>query len=310
MPLFELRDRVLMLPKLEEKSAFLQNEIKRAEQEVSNLLCQCKKESRDVDQIKEKGFSSFLFKLIGKYEDKLEKEQREEINAKLDYDRAVTRLDSLIQSQNELDSRISSLRTEEKSYQVELQNRRSKLAGKLTEPEGIRYAELGKERNHIVSQITEIEEALRAAARAKSTAEQVFNSFDSAKSWATFDLLSRGGIISHIAKYSHIDDAEEKFHILSSQLNDLKSELKDIHGLNISGLSEISPTQRTIDFWFDNIFTDWSVHSQIKDNLEQIRHLLGKINTVESTLQLKLAELEKELEKSKHDEEEILLSIG
>jgi hypothetical protein len=310
MCLFELRDRVLMLPGLEKRRDLLQDLIKKAESEVASQLARYEKESRDVEQIKAGNFSSYLFRLVGKYEDKLEKEQREEINARLEYDRAVAYLDNLALEKEELVSRISALRAEDKIYREELDNKRAGLKNlDNNKAAGVRYVELEEERAEIISQITEIEEALRVAARAKSTAKEISKSLDSAEGWATFDILSRGGIISHIAKYSHIDEAEKNFNVLSALLRELKNELKDVHGLTAAGLSEISSTQRAVDFWFDNIFTDLSVRRQIKDNIEQVRQVLGNISLTETALNAKLKEKEKEFAGNRQAEEELLLSV-
>jgi len=307
--LTELRDRVLTLPTLENRMTLLKNEIRKAEAEIAGLLQRYEQEHRDVERIQKESLSSFMLKIIGKYEDKLEKERREEIEAKLAYDRAVTRCDSLTREKEELASRISVLRVEERNYQTELAARRRSLADKLTEPEGARYTELENERRAIVSQITEIKEALSAAARAKATAQSALKSLESAEGWATYDAFTRGGIISHMAKYSHIDSAEQGFHKLSSQLRDLKSELSDVRGLTSSGLSEISSFQRTVDFWFDNIFTDLSVRGQIKDNAGEIRRLLSGINAAESALKTRLQAEETRLTENSRREEELLVSL-
>jgi len=310
MQILELRDRVLTLPALEKRLAALTQELQNANDEVSNLLRQYKRESLDVERMQQESFSAFLLRLIGRYEDKLEQEQREEINAKIAYDRAAAHLDHLVREKDALASRISALRADEKAYQRELENRRHELSGKFSQPDGIRYAELEKERNAIISQMTEIEEALRAASRARSTAEKIANSLDSAQGWATYDAFTRGGIISHMAKYSHIDEAEANFNVLSHNLRELKSELSDVQGLTVSGLTEISSGQRTLDFWFDNIFTDLSVRGQIRDNAEQVAQLITSIRNAEAMLQAKLRELESALEKNRRSEEELLLSIS
>lgn len=309
MQLFELRDRVSALSTLEKRFESLKQSIQKTEKEVSNLLQQYERESKDVDQMQRESLSAFLFRLVGKYEDKLEKEQLEEINAKTAYDCAVAHLEHLIQEKDELESRITALRQDEKTYQCELETRRCELSSKLSEPDGVRYTELENERKAIISQITEIEEALKAANRAMSTADKIAKSLDSAEGWATFDSFTRGGIISHMAKYSHIDEAEQNFNVLSHNLQELKSELSDVKGLTVSGLSEISSGQRTIDFWFDNIFTDLSVRSQIKDNAEQINELIKNIYKAQAVLDAKRSELENKLDKNKQREEELLLSI-
>ncbi|MCL2172482.1 MAG: hypothetical protein FWB84_02390 [Candidatus Bathyarchaeota archaeon] len=308
--LFELRDRVLMLPTLESSLLSLLNEIEKAQFEVSSLLGQYKQESRDVERIQKESFSSFLLKLTGKYADKLDKERREEIHAKLAYDRAVTHLNSLMHEKDELSGRIFDLQVEKQTYQTELTNRRQKITCQLlTEQKNIQYVKLENERNDIISQITEIKEALSATVSVKCTAKTIIESLNSAESWATYDVFIRGGILSHMAKYSNIDNAEKNFHTLSLQIGNLKTELNDVHNLTAPELNEISSTQRTIDFWFDNIFTDLSVRSQIKENTEQVKNLLNNLHTIETVLKSKLKQKETEFTENRQHEEELLLSL-
>lgn len=307
--LSELRDRLMALPALEHKMSLLQGEIQKAESDVSNLLRQYEKECRDVNQMQGGSLSSFLLKVVGKYEDRLAVERREEIHAKLQYDRVVLRRDGLLRESDELSARISALRGEERAYQKELAARRDSLSVRFMEPEGRQYAELETRRMEIITQMTEIKEAQSAAARAASTARQALKSLESAEGWATFDMFTRGGVLSHMAKYSHIDSAEDCFHTLSSQLRELKTELSDVQGLSVSGLSEISSAHRIVDFWFDNIFTDLSVRGQIKDNAEEVSRILQGIRTAESALHERLREEEIKLADNKRREEELLLSL-
>jgi len=308
MHLLEKRDRVLTLPALEDRLVLLDEEIQEAQDDVSNLLRRYKKESRDVEQLQKESLSAFLLRLVGKYEDKLEKKQLEEINAKLAYDCAATHLDNLTQEKHELASRILALKSEEKTLNSELENRRAKITQQLTEPQGIRYAELENKRSVIISQITKLEEALRVATLADSTAQEIAASLDRAEGWATFDIFV-SGILVHMAKYSHIDDAEKNFHILSSRLRELMYELRDIDNLSIPSLNEISSTQRTIDFWFNNIFTSLSVREKIQDNSQEISQLLITLSDIKAALESKLKVYEDSYTHNKRYEEELLLSI-
>jgi len=308
MDIIELRNRIQSLPTLESRMSNLQKELQQAHDDVSRLSRQYEQERGDVEKLEKESLSSFLLKLVGKYDDKLEKEQKEEISAKLEYDRASSRLESLTSERDSLKSRIDELRADEKKYQAELNSRRSELS-RLTGADADRYAELEKDRKTIIAQMTEIREAMSAAARAKSTALSAQESLKSAQGWATYDAFTRGGIISHIAKYSHIDSAEQNFSILSSQLRSLRKELGDVNGMNTSGLSEISSTQRAVDFWFDNIFTDLSVRGQIKDNATEINRLLRSISTVESALKSKQREHERKLAANRSEEESLLVAL-
>jgi chromosome segregation ATPase len=308
MDIIELRNRIQALPTLENKLSALQKELQTAQNEVSELLRQYERERGDVERLEKESLSTFLRKLVGRYEDKLDREQQEEISAKLNYDRAAARLDSLSRERDSLNTRISDLRAEERQYQAELEQRRSWVKGLAGEP-AERYAKLERERNAIMAQFTEIEEAKRAASRAKATALNARKSLDSAQGWATFDAFTRGGIISHMAKYSHIDEAEQSFSVLSSQLRDLKTELSDVNGMSVDGLSEISGVQRAVDFWFDNIFTDLSVRGQIMDNAAELDRLLRAIETAEAALSAKLKQYKSELDANRRAEEALLASL-
>jgi hypothetical protein len=112
-----------------------------------------------------------------------------------------------------------------------------------------------------------------------------------------------------MAKYSHIDEAERRFGVLSSQLRDLKTELADVKGMSVDGLSEISGVQRAVDFWFDNIFTDLSVRGQIMDNAAELDRLLHGIETAEAVLSAKLKQCKSELAANRRAEESLLVSL-
>ena len=77
---------------------------------------------------------------------------------------------------------------------------------------------------------------------------------------------------------------------------------------NLGGIQEISSTQRSIDLWFDNIFTDWSVKEKIANNSEEIRFLLRNIAQIKKALDARLRELSGELSAAERAEEEMLMA--
>ncbi len=308
--LSEIRDTIAMLPTLMNRMEGLQNSVCKAEMAVSSMLLQYEREKRDVERIQKESFSTFLLKMVGKYEDIVEKEQREEIDAKLAYDREVTHLATLKADMETLALRIDELRQLSRTYENELERLRCQLEGRLSEPEGQQYRLLQDKRKSYISQMMEVGEALSAARNVKATAMRARESLGKADGWATFDMLASGGVISHLAKYSHVDDAEACFHKLDSQIRTLKTELSDISGVTVVGLGEISGTERVVNFWFDNIFTDWSVHGQIRGNAETISKLLNSIGSVESKLTTRQRECQGLMAENKRKQEDLLLSLN
>jgi len=309
MYLLEKRDRVLTLPALENRMALLEEEVREAERDLSKLLRQYKKESRNVERLEKESFSTLLLRLVGKLEDKLDETKLQEINAKLAYDSAAIHLNSLTEEKRELASRITPLKAEEKTYHAELKNRHAKIAQQLTEPQGIRYTELESERCAIISQITKIEEALRVAALAGSTAQKIDIFLDEVKGWSTYEISRWEGITSM--------EKHMRFHTLSSQLRELEYELRHIHSLEIPSLNEILlSTQSPLDFRSFFSFTGFSVsvrvgkfRDQVQESTQKISQLLNNLSVLEAALKSKMKEQEDKYTQNRRDEEELLLSM-
>jgi len=300
-----LRERVLTLPALEQKREHLGEQQQVAEIELKTARRLHERGQQSVDKMQSESLSAFLFRLIGRYEDRLEKVQQDEIHAKVEYDRAVKHLDFLQTEINSLETRLADIRKDETLYKAELNKRRRGLSDNQA------YTEIESKIAEIISQQTEIREAQTVTTRAQNVAASALESLESAESWATFDLFSNGGLITHMAKYSHIDDAEETLHELSSLLRDLQVELGDVHGMDVgdlSGIQGICSAQRGIDLWFDNIFTDWSVKQKVADNADEVQGLIENLAQIQAALTGRLGELGKKLKEVKRREEDFLMN--
>ena len=234
--------------------------------------------------MKNNTLSSTILKLLGKYEGKLEKESQEIIQAKIEYDRVSDRVKELRLELDEINDRICNLKVDQRTYESELKRREQLIMQQMNDEVSAQYRSLEEERERLESQLVEVQEAIRAGSRVKSTARSVMQHLESAESWATYDVWFKGGIISHMSKYNHIDNAESDFNRLSSQLKDFKKELSDIDIPEIPGIGGIDSTTRVLDFWFDNIFTDLRVRDQILNDSEQIRKIYGNVDRAISKL--------------------------
>lgn len=278
--LLELKNKLSGLPVLQERLKKLKALIKENDAQVKSLLEKYEAESLDVEQIQKNSLSTTILKLVGKYEDRVNKETQEMLHAKMEYDAAAHRTMELKKERDMLSKRISDLAQDKRIFEQELRRREEEIKSQISGEAAEEYRKLEAYQDYLLKQLTETEEALRAAKRALSTADSAKGQLDKAEGWATYDIWFGNGIISHLVKYDHIDSAQSTFDTLNSQIRDLQRELKDIN-LSADFLpSQIDSTTRMIDFWFDNIFTDIMVRDQIRNNREQIRSLYGKINAV------------------------------
>lgn len=293
--LIEISNRVASLPALEERMEKLTGRLHDAEADVRSLLRKFEAESVDVEQLKKDSLSVTLLKLIGRYERKLDKETREMLNAKLEYDKACQRADELRNERYELGKRIANLREEKQVYEKELSDRERAIKNNINSEAHARYLQLEKERGELTKQLVETDEALRAAAKVKSTIKVVLDHLDRAERWATYDVWGGKGIISHIAKYEHIDDSEAAFNRLQSQMKDLQKELADVNLFIDADVGKVDSATRAIDFWFDNIFTDLNVRDKIRNDMQHMECLAGKIQSIISRLEKNRTEIKNQL---------------
>lgn len=306
--LLELKSKLSALPVMQERLKKLDGQIGDADREVNLLLHKYENESLDVEQIQKNSLSATILKLVGKYEDRVDKESSEMFHAKTEYDAAVNRIKELKREREEMRLRLSDLTQAKRTYEEELQNREEQIKSRVTDADSVEYAKLEDDQNAMLRQLAETEEALRAAKRTLGTAKNAMQELDDAESWATYDMWFSKGIISHMAKYDRIDSAQEQFNRLKSQIVDLKKELKDINLTVDFSPSNIDSTTRAIDFWFDNIFTDMAVRDQIRDNQDQIRSLCGKIDKVIDSLESIKSEINRQIREIEIKKEELILS--
>ena len=131
-------------------------------------------------------------------------------------------------------------------------------------------------------QLTEADSAL-GAARAALT--EMTNDLSSAHAWGTYDTWFGGGMVASAVKHNRIDSANDAAGRLRDALGRLRQELADVR-LDAADL-QISSGRRTMDIWFDNIFTDASVQADIKAQEDRAAALDSGLRQVAA----KLAEL-------------------
>lgn len=304
-----IKNEISVLTTLEKRMKDLQDAIYDAEAEVRSLLMKYEEESMDVEKMKEEKFSTMLLRVIGRYDKKLEKETKEMLAAKLEYDKAVERVKELKSNKEELRKRITELRDKKRIYEDELRKREEYIRSNTSSSVYTEYMKLEEEREFCIKQLVETEEALKAAIRARSMAETAAGHLESAEKWATYDVWFKSGIISHMAKYEHIDNAEMAFTRLYSQLRELKRELADVNFDGIPEISTISSSTRVIDYWFDNIFTDLKVRDKIRTDLYQLDRIFSSISQIIHKLENNKRNIENRLKNIEYNKNNLIMNL-
>jgi hypothetical protein len=145
-------------------------------------------------------------------------------------------------------------------------------------------------------QTREVDEARGAVRAALAAVDETLRRLGSAHAWGTYDTFFGGGLLSSAVKHDRIDAANASALGVRRSLERVRAELADVRmDLAVTHL-EVDGVTRALDVWFDNVFSDWAVQSQIKDQqaaVGQVGHrlveVLGRLDGAREELDARLA---------------------
>lgn len=298
----ECRENIALKETLEKKSLVLNEDLDNKEKELLELEKSLKKELKDVQKLKTLSFSNLMASLLRNKDEKLEKEEKEYLEAKLKYDSFKSKVENLKHDIENTNERLGYLINIEVRYK-DLISEKRELIKKLNLNIRDEIINIENEIKELLSSKTEISEALREANNCLVISKEVKESLDSAHSWGTYDIIA-GGMISSSIKHSRINDAKTYMERLSYAVERLNKELGDVDTSVFSNSLNISGLLYTFDIFFDNIFADFSVQGEIKDSLYKIEDfqnkvikLINRLEEKENIINAKINNLNDKLEK-------------
>ena len=266
-----------------------------------------RKEQDDVDKLEKGGVHAFLLTLIGHKEERLDKERREALAAKLQYDQARSDLEYLENKLNGLIRERDGLQDAPEQLEA-LWTEKAELVKAMGGQTGARLVELDRQLSGVTHQQKELEEALSAGENAKRLLGQVQDDLDSARSWGTWDMLG-GGLIATMAKYDWLDSAQSSIRAAQRALSDFRTELADVSQLQVPNI-QIGEFATFADYFFDGIFSDWYVQSSIKTAQEGVSEVHMKLTAALRDLEAASQDLNDQQASLKREREELLDSVS
>ena len=257
-------------------------------------------EQEDVDKLAGRSLAAFFYNVIGKMDEQLNREREEAYAARVKYDAAARELAGVEEDLQRKSAELSSLSGCDRRYKEVLREKADAVKASGS-PEAEEIFRLEERRALLNSQKKELEEAVWAGNTALNTTKEILGSLGSAEGWATWDLFG-GGLISDLAKHSHLDDAQYAIEQLQSQLRRFKTELADVTiqadmQVNVDGFL------RFADYFFDGLFVDWMVmdqinqsQAQVQSTRDQIEHMLSQLHSMEHGVEQELARISEQLD--------------
>ncbi len=299
--LIQLQQKVALKKQLEAKLNDLREQRKVFDKQVIELRVAHRSEQEDVEKLEGKSLANYFYQVIGKLDDKLTEERRQAAAARVKLDAAEHELAAVDCEIQEIQSQLSELYGCENAYASALQKKHADVKESGTSA-GAEILELEEKIAFLESQKREIREAQSAGRNALRAADEVLSELKSAQDWNTWDMFGGGGIITHMAKHEHLDDAQELVQELQGKLRRFKTELADIQ-ISANLQVNIDGFLRFADYFFDGLFADWAVGDKISESMssvqrtkDQISQMLNKLSSMETDADREIAALKVQLD--------------
>lgn len=248
------------------------------------------KESEDVEKLQAESLSTFLKRMVGNYDKKLDKEMQEQLTAKMELDLSLALLLEAREDLAAIQSAVEQNTAQIKQLKDILYRQDTHFREKITDEE-IKRAQLKQE-------LIELDEASAAGEKVLEGIDDALEDLDSADSFSTWDMFTDSSLIFDMMKYDKINKAEAKMSQLEQLLENYTKELKDLSLDTYLSYEKFSGMGKTFDIFFDNLFSDWDTKAKIGRNIDMLETLGKSIVDLQGKLELNRQELEKQIKES------------
>lgn len=306
----ELRMRMTERDRMKKRYGAKEAERGEARRNHDRLKARLTKEQQDVLKLGQFSFANKFRQLTGKMDEIMEKELNEAAEAELKLNEAEKVLMDLEEETAALKAELDRPEYEflDDDWEAFLQEK--ELWMRNNDDAAVRkLQQVADERAMLQSLRREIEEAIHAGQDAGRVLQSAMSQLGNAEGMSMWDTFLGGGMIVTAMKYSSINSSDDKIHRAQRALRRFQSELADVeefdqHRLTINKGDFLNFT----DFFFDNMFTDWMVHSRITEAKGELDRVLADVERVLRELRDRLTRTDEEIARLAAREREIILS--
>ena len=301
-----LKEKVLRKAHLEKMLEELNAQCGELEDKVYRYGLTKAREQKEADRLEGRSLAAFVYAVIGKKEEKLEKEQREAKEAAVRYDAAVRELEAVKSDIEKYSSELASLKDCEILLEgaVAAAIEEIKASGR---PEKEEIFRLEQRKTELHNRRKELGEAVAAGDTAHKTVSEIKNSLDKAVNMGEWDLFG-GGILPDVMKHSYLDEAQGLVEKLQTELRRFKTELADVEfdadfRLNEDGFL------RFADYFFDGFFVDLASLRKIEKSRDYVLGVKGNLEDVLNAVVDEQIAVDEELAAIKEKLEALIVSV-
>ncbi|MDZ5253938.1 hypothetical protein [Clostridium sp. LIBA-8841] len=295
------RNNKVLKEALENKISSIEEALSNKEDELKVLEKNLIKEEKDVERLKSFSFSNLMASIMNNKKEKLNKEEKEYLDAKLKYDNLKSDIKNLNNDLEEEKKKLRELQVEDNQYEALIIQKIDILKRSNLDVKD----EIIKYENEISSLLNEkvlVLEVLNKAENALMIADEIKSALEGIENWGPYTIVGTG-IINSIENSEKIDYIKSTMERLSYSVEMLNEELKAVRKTMSLEDKDISGTAYIFDHFFNCMLNDFSDKEDTKGSLYEIYELEGEIRRIAEKLKneqirvnMKIKELNEKLE--------------
>ncbi len=255
------------------------------EEQLNNLESQLKKENLDVENLKKMSLTSLFYTLLGRREEKIDKETQEALAAQFRYDSSIRTVKEIEEHILKVNNELSQYHGCENDLEDVLEEKKN-LILKSNNPNAKKIIVLIDDEGEIFSIIKELKEAISAGTNVYNSLDATIKSLENAENLGTLDRFG-GVFLSDGSKHGYIDDANHQAQTTKRLLRKFNAELSDVCNVYAKDI-QIGSFTTFADFFFDGIISDYIVQPKISESLEHTIQNKNEISTILNRLNNRL----------------------
>ena len=304
--------QLLEVEKLNKKKTTVERLIKHAEREITHFNQELEADRKSLNKLEAFSFVNLFREWSGKKDELIEQNLDRVAVTELKLVESQLTLEDLQDDLIDIVHRINAINEAFVVKELEGLNQKKQLyimqhaphlAEKLTQiaEQELLYKQL----------IVEIHEAIEAGAKALSTLTDAGEALHQASNYSTWDTFLGGGFIATALKHEKLDESNSQLHLAQIALQRFSNELLDVKDMRSDTIKiDTDGLVKFTDYFFDNIFTDWSIHSKISTSMNQISRVQDDVSNTIQQLENKLTLTLRKQAELLHEKEEILSADG
>lgn len=283
----ELREKVLRKKQLEAEVEELERQYYDFKTQVEELDKIRIKEDEDVERLEGGSFAALIYYLVGKKDEKLDKERAEAYAAAVKYEAAAKEL-------AEIDKELAARRNELGivfDSEVRYREAAAEKIAEIKERGGEKAEEIIRAEENISyleKQIRELSAASAATVRARGTAGAVLSALVSAEKWGWLG----DGLLGHEEKQGSLDAARFMSEKLQHELRQVKTELADVK-INAETQLVDGYMRFSDNIILENSWTNLAVLDRIITTQSQAENMIKRLEQIQARTDEMLAAAEK-----------------